>query len=103
MKSLYINGKKFYSYYRPKPNFNSRFTNFYAVDEVAYRKKKLDSLTAFLQDNDTEEVGARKALMYRSIKMVKEELKWPAKKVAERIKCGLKTVYRALEWQDKGA
>lgn len=44
-KDLYINGKKFYSYSKPKPNFIGRFTNHYVVDEAAYRKKKRDSLT----------------------------------------------------------
>lgn len=45
-KHLYIEGKKYYSYYKPKPNFIGRFTNTIPIDEEAYRKKKLDSLTA---------------------------------------------------------
>lgn len=43
-KDLYINGKKFYSYSKPKANFYGRFTNFYPVDEAEYRKKKKESL-----------------------------------------------------------
>lgn len=43
-KSLYINGKKFYSYTKPRPNFRGRFTNTYTVDEEAYRTKKLKAL-----------------------------------------------------------
>jgi len=43
-KDLYINGKKYYSYFKPKANFNGRFTNFYPVDEKEYRKKKKNSL-----------------------------------------------------------
>jgi hypothetical protein len=43
-KQLYILGKKFYSYAKPKDNFHGRFTNFYPVDEKAYRAKKLESL-----------------------------------------------------------
>jgi hypothetical protein len=52
-KSLYLLGKKLYSYGTPKANFIGRFTNHYTVDEVAYRKKKLDSLTARKKENTT--------------------------------------------------
>jgi hypothetical protein len=44
-KNLYIIGKKFYDYRKPKPNFRGRFTNYYVVDEEAYRQKKLKALT----------------------------------------------------------
>jgi len=44
-KDLYVNGKKFYSYFNPKPNFFGRFTNHYTVDELEYRKLKKLSLT----------------------------------------------------------
>lgn len=37
---LYVNGKKFYNYSNPKPNFRGRFTKGYVVDEEEYRKKK---------------------------------------------------------------
>lgn len=43
-KALYMTGKKFYDYRRPKPNFRGRFTNRYVVDEVEYRKRKLEAL-----------------------------------------------------------
>jgi len=45
-KDLYVYGKKFYNYKQTLPNFRGRFTKFYTVDEVAYKKKKLDSLTS---------------------------------------------------------
>ena len=40
-KSLYMNGKKFYSYKTPSPNFTGRFTNHYTVNKDEYKKKKL--------------------------------------------------------------
>jgi len=43
-KELYLLGKKFYSYSRPKPNFFGRFTNHYVLNEEEYRKKKKNSL-----------------------------------------------------------
>ena len=45
-KDLYINGKKFYSYFKPKPNFIGRFTNHYTVDEKEYKNNKKHSLIA---------------------------------------------------------
>jgi len=45
-KDLYILGKKFYNYKVVKANFRGRFTNFYVVDESAYRKAKKDALTS---------------------------------------------------------
>jgi hypothetical protein len=44
-KNLYIIGKKFYDYKRPRPNFRGRFTNYYTVDEDTYRQKKLKALS----------------------------------------------------------
>ena len=44
-KNLYILGKKFYDYRKPRPNFRGRFTNYYVVDEEEYRQKKLKALT----------------------------------------------------------
>jgi hypothetical protein len=44
-KDLYIQGKKFYNYHTPRPNFVARFTNHYTVDKEAYKLKKLHSLT----------------------------------------------------------
>ena len=55
-KDLYINGKKFYSYGKPKANFTGRFTNTYVVDEVAYRKKKKESLVAREKKKEEEEI-----------------------------------------------
>lgn len=44
-KSLYVNGKKFYNYSNPKPNFYGRFTDGYVVDTAEYKHKKLISTT----------------------------------------------------------
>ena len=43
-KELYVNGKKFYTYFKPKANFIGRFTNFYPIDEKEYKEKKRKSL-----------------------------------------------------------
>lgn len=43
-KSLYVNGKKFYNYNNPKPNFFGRFSGFYPIDKEGYKEKKRKSL-----------------------------------------------------------
>lgn len=43
-KSLYVQGKRFYSYAKPKGNFTGAFRKFYPIDEKEYKKKKLESL-----------------------------------------------------------
>jgi hypothetical protein len=53
-KALYINGKKYYSYSRPKANFIGRFPNFYVVDEAAYKRKKHEALVKRESDVDQE-------------------------------------------------
>lgn len=63
-KKLYVLGKKFYNYDKPKPNFRGRFTNFYPINEKEYRKKKRESLTAREQKRMDQEI----------IKQVEDEL-----------------------------
>tara|TARA_Y100000310_G_scaffold226906_1_gene229089 strand:+ start:1742 stop:2587 length:846 start_codon:yes stop_codon:yes gene_type:complete len=58
-KELFVLGKKYYSYSKPKPNFIGRFTNFYTVDEKEYRKHKRNSLVA------REEIDERKKIFVR--------------------------------------
>lgn len=55
-KQLYMLGKKYYNYYKPKPNFRGRFTNNYVVDERAYRKKKKDSLMEREKKKEQQEI-----------------------------------------------
>lgn len=54
-KSLYVNGKKYYSYKLPRPNFIGRFTNFYVVDPDEYKQKKLDALMDRKKKQESEE------------------------------------------------
>jgi hypothetical protein len=59
-KDLYIQGKKFYSYSNPRPNFIGRFTNFYTIDESEYRLKKKNSLVD--REKKAEEAEKRKEI-----------------------------------------
>lgn len=59
-KDLYIQGKKFYSYYKPKPNFIGRFPNHYTVDEEEYKKNKKNSL--IVREKKSEDAAKKKEL-----------------------------------------
>jgi hypothetical protein len=55
-KELYLLGKKFYSYFKPKSNFIGRFTNTYVVDEVEYRKRKNIAASKREEDRIKQEI-----------------------------------------------
>lgn len=57
-KLLYIDGKKYYDYTKVKPNFYGKFPDGYVVDDKAYRRKKLDSMSG--RAKEQEEVQRRK-------------------------------------------
>lgn len=51
-KYLYIKGKQFYEYRVVKPNIRGTFTDGYVVDEVEYRKRKLEALKEYDETNE---------------------------------------------------
>lgn len=55
-KDLYIIGKKFYNYTKPRANFFGRFGNHYVIDEAAYRRKKKDALESREKKRAEEEM-----------------------------------------------
>jgi len=59
---LYKKGKKYGDYKAQRPEFVGNFTNFYTIDEQAYRKKKFEDLqvdtgrASIISENDVERV-----------------------------------------------
>lgn len=79
-KNLYILGKKFYDYRKPKPNFRGRFTAYYVVDEQEYRAKKLKALTVEknknkLKDEERLPYVLQALVNHISIRQAEKELK----------------------------
>ena len=58
-KTLYVLGKKYYSYSKPKANFIGSFTDGYVVDDVEYRKKKLQALEHRQDENKKQEPSSK--------------------------------------------
>lgn len=59
-KILFVMGKKFYNYSKPKDNFHGRFTNHYVVDEEKYRAKKRSAL--LYRAKKREEADVKRAM-----------------------------------------
>lgn len=64
-KLLFIEGKKYYSYKKPRPNFIGRFSNYYPIDQKFYRKLKKDALVG--RTKQMEDMAKQKEM---------EELLW---------------------------
>lgn len=86
-KSLYILGKKYYSYTKPAPNFFGAFTAGYVVDEQEYRQKKLDALKGREREKKVKVPAYTIKLQQRlaaSIGALRDS-GWTIAKIAERV------------------
>lgn len=75
-KDLYITGKKFYSYKKPRPNFTGRFPNHYTVDEKEYKKNKRNSLIDREKKvEEAEKLREVQSEMFRRFMELKDDIK----------------------------
>lgn len=100
IKSLYLYGKKYYSYGSPKSNFNSTFSSYFTVSEDEYEKKKQIGVDKFLKGTKSS-VGARdRASRDQLIKYIyenKDKLDITQEKIAEIAKIARTTVITSLQ------
>jgi len=68
IKHLYIYGKKYYSYARPRSNFNATFSSYFVLDEIEYETKKQIGVNNFLKGKKTE---AGKRWLHQRDKLIK--------------------------------
>ena len=54
IKTLYLLGKKYYDYGKPRCNFNSKFSKYFVVDEKEYEAQKQIGINAFLNNPETK-------------------------------------------------
>lgn len=78
---LYILGKKYYSYRKPKADFVAKFPHFYPIDEKAYRLKKYTSL----KDKDATTPKLKWFEQRNSLIRVLFELGWKVPQITESI------------------
>lgn len=104
-KDLYINGKKYYSYSKPKPNFIGRFTSFFPLDEKEYRKKKKSALVD--REKKKEEAELKRQMeeaMFTKLQMLRDrdEEKWTHQIIIDILSMSPSTYYRKLKsWEEK--
>lgn len=63
LKELYLLGKKFYDYGKPKSNFNTTFPSCFVVDEALYEIQKTRGVTEFLEGVGTKEMSYKASLV----------------------------------------
>ncbi len=93
LKDLYLKGKKFYSYYEPKPNYRCKFVKDFVVDESKYEILKQEAVNKFLlQEPKTKRQRSYENLMYELVKFHK----FKQKEVAKMAMVSPETVRRIL-------
>lgn len=101
-KQLYVLGKKFYNYGKPKANFVARFLNHYPIDEKEYRKKKREHLTS--REKIRSDAEAEREFVNAMFEWMQE--RDPEDKIQHRIKAQLLGMpdrtyyYRLQKWRE---
>jgi len=83
VKELYLNGKKFYSYLKPKANYTAKFSDCFVLSINGYEKKKQEALNKMI-------IGTPKGNRYKDqrdklIKFLKKKFGISYVKIAEEI------------------
>lgn len=95
LKMLYLLGKKYYDYSKPRSNFYAKFTSHFVVDTVEYEKKKQVGVNAFL--SGTKETGS-KAITERdrAINYIWKNCNIKQEEIAEVLGCSPRTIGYAI-------
>jgi len=67
LKMLYLLGKKYYDYGKPKSNFNATFSRKFMLDEKEYEFKKQRDINDFLQSGGKSRLVMDKARHSRDL------------------------------------
>jgi len=73
-RNLYVIGKRNYNYYAAKQTFIGKFPDGYGVEEVEYRKKKLDDMIKYDEENPVKK-SRTQIEAERSVKILENYLK----------------------------
>jgi hypothetical protein len=104
LKLLYLYGKKFYSYSKPKSNFNSTFSSYFTLNETEYEKRKQIGVNNFLKGTKSDKLSKDKIARDKLIKYLyerKKELDLTQEKIAEIAGIDRTTVINSLKIDKK--
>lgn len=85
LKMLYLMGKKFYDYSRPKSNFFTKFPKHFAVDEEEYERQKQIGVNSFLKGADMSGKTKRDLIVEKAILSMYNESKLNQKEIADKL------------------
>lgn len=101
IKLLYLFGKKYYDYTKPKSNFFTQFPSHFVLDEDEYEKKKQEGVNKFLK---TDERGSNTLAMRARDRLfcyLFFELGYSRKKTAEIGGVSRETVEKAIQQDER--
>ena len=96
LQKLYMYGKKYYSYARPKAVFVDKFFSHFLVDEEEYEKRKQESINKFIVKT-TAKSSQVKIQRDKLIRYVRENYKLNNKQLAEIMGINYTTIQRNLK------
>ncbi len=76
-RMLYINGKRQHNYRVARPAFSGKFPDGYGVDEKEYRKKKMEDMERFDQENPQKLTAVQQVTNEKHKLLAKVMLKFP--------------------------
>lgn len=100
IKELYLLGKKFYSYAKPKSNFNSTFSGHFVFNQKEYDLKKDEGIRAFLE-KDSKFETKDKQQRDSCILWIRENTELTLQQIAELAGVSLKTITNILRRHGK--
>lgn len=92
IKELYLLGKKFYNYSKPKGNFIARFPKYFVVNEKKYEAQKQIAINEFLTEG-TDSYSKKNRRFDRLILLCVEKLNIPVSKLSDIIDMPESTLY----------
>jgi len=96
IKELYLNGKKYYSYSRPKSNFQARFSSYFVLNDEEYEMKKQVGVNSFLEGADRHKHNKDKHSRDLYIRYLSNNTDLTQEQIAELGDVSPRTVWNAL-------
>ena len=97
LKMVYLLGKKFYDYSKPRSNFFTKFPKHFAVDEAEYEKQKQEGVNQFLNSMNKSNINSKKDhLLANAIMHMYKNKALTQEEIANIVGCTRETVNRII-------
>ena len=93
LKMVYLLGKKFYDYSKPRSNFFTKFPKHFAVDENEYEKQKQEGVNEFLNSMGKSNMTSKKdSILNNAILHLSKEKGLTQQEISEILGCSDRTI-----------